>query len=503
MPQSHIPVQKRAPIKRLVAIGCAVTLSFLAICGFVIAGMADRDYEQARRSSENLVATLSANIAGTIDALDLSLQGVQEGLKLPDLDRIDPAIRNMIMYDRSATSDDVGSILALDRDGNVTSESRSLTPRKDNFAARDFFQHHRDNADTGAYISRPHVTRQGVHVLTISRRINDFDGNFNGVVVAALKLSYFHNLLKGIRIGAEDSLTINAADGTTLMRMPFDIAMVGGDLSRGRIFSELKKSPVGSFETFAASDGVRRLTAYQKAGNWPLIASAGRSVTEIYAPWKHEALMIGAIVFVLCAFNVALVAFLAFSLQRRAAAEQELAIIATTDGLTGLCNRRRFDELLESEWRRAQRSKSSIALLMIDVDHFKYYNDEHGHLTGDAVLAAIARCIAGSTRRAGDVAARFGGEEFAVLLPATSLQDAADLAERIRGAVFALPASTKGILTTPTVSVGVAAAFPRPGTQPADMVEAADKALYQAKASGRNRSVKAPVLGASKSKLAA
>lgn len=503
MSQRHIPVQKRAPIKRLIATGLAVTLSFSAICTFIISGMADRDYALVRKSSENLAATLAANIGRNFEVLDLSLQAVADAMKLPEFDRIDPVIRNMIMFDSSATAQDVGSILVLDRDGNVIVESRSLTPRKANYAEREYFKYHRSNADTGAYISRPWVTRPGMHVTGISRRLTDASGNFNGVVVAVLKLSYFHNLLKNIRISDNDNITIGRSDGTVLLRMPFDIKTIGSNISNGRIFTELKRSPQGAFETVSVSDGVKRLVAYQKVGSWPVNVGVGRSVEEIYAPWRVEALSLGLIVFALCALNLALVAFLAYSLQRRAAAERDLAVMATTDSLTGLCNRRRFDEVLDSEWRRAQRSGDNVAMLLIDVDHFKKYNDQFGHQTGDAVLAAIARCIGDSTRRAADVAARYGGEEFVVLLPGCSMQDAFEKAERIRAAVSALPASDGAPGATPTISVGVAAMSPRVGAAFGDLVKAADTALYEAKATGRNRCAQAPVAASAAVHLAA
>ena len=499
--QCHIPVQKRAPIKRLISVGLAVTLSFMAICGFVISGMADRDYAQVRVASESLAATLSANIARNFEVLDLSLQAVADAMKLPEFERLDPLIRNMILFDRSATAQDVGSIMVLDRDGNVVVESRTLTPRKANYAEREYFKYHQSNADAGAFISRPWVTRPGLHVIGISRRLTDDNGNFNGVAVAVLKISYFHNLLKDIRISDNDNVTVGRADGTVFLRMPFNINAIGSDFSGARIFTELKKSPRGSFETFSIGDGVRRLVAYQKVGNWPVQVGIGRSVEEIYAPWRVEAWSLASIVLALCASNLALVAFLAYSLQRRAAAERELAVMATTDVLTGLCNRRRFDEVLDTEWRRTQRSGNTIGLLMIDVDQFKKYNDKFGHQAGDAMLTAIAGCIAANTRRAAEVSARFGGEEFAVLLPGASVQYALEQAERIRAAVLALPAAADAPGVTSTVSIGVAVV--PPGTSPAELIKAADKALYEAKANGRNRTVQAPVVAGKMPPLAA
>jgi diguanylate cyclase (GGDEF)-like protein len=503
MSKRHIPVQKRAPIKRLIAVGLAVTLSFSAICAFVISGMADRDYADVRKSSENLVATLAVNIARNFEVLDLSLQAVQDALKLPDFDKIDPAIRNMILFDRSATAQDVGSILVFDRHGDIKIESRTLLPRKANFSHRDYFQHHKESGDTGTYISRPWVTNTGMHVVGISRRLNDADGNFNGVVVAILKISYFHNLLRTVHIGPDDNLLVTRTDGTLLMRMPFEIGMIGRSFPNGNIISRLKDSPEGSFEAESPSDGVRRQFAYQRAGAWPVAVGIGRSVADIYAPWKREAWSLGMLGFALCAINILLVAFLAYSLQRRAAAERDLAVMATTDGLTGLCNRRRFDEFLDIEWRRAKRSGDSVTLLLIDIDHFKKYNDQFGHQTGDSILAVIAGCIASSTRRAADVAARFGGEEFAILLPGATAQQAFAHAERIRETVQALPVWEGGPDVTPTVSIGLASVSPSASLSLGDLVKSADKALYEAKAAGRNRSVQAPVVVPKTARLAA
>lgn len=177
-----------------------------------------------------------------------------------------------------------------------------------------------------------------------------------------------------------------------------------------------------------------------------------------------------------------------------AALNRELAVQAVTDGLTGLANRRRFDEGLAQEWRRAAREQNSLSLLMIDVDHFKLYNDRYGHQRGDECLRAVAAAIAGSARRAGDVAARYGGEEFAVLLPGADATAAAGPAEDLRAAIEAVGLQHSGNPANGivTVSVGVATMTPVPeagGYRPEDLVAAADAALYEAKHAGRNRVV--------------
>lgn len=168
-------------------------------------------------------------------------------------------------------------------------------------------------------------------------------------------------------------------------------------------------------------------------------------------------------------------------------ANRELARLASTDGLTGLCNRRAFDEHLQREWRRAIRQGSSLALVMLDADHFKAYNDHYGHQGGDDVLRAIAQALEDATRRPSDYPARYGGEEFVAILPYTGLDGAAEVAERIRLAVQELhlphDRSVKGFVS---VSVGVAATAPLRGQDPAPLLAAADAALYEAKAAGRD-----------------
>lgn len=174
--------------------------------------------------------------------------------------------------------------------------------------------------------------------------------------------------------------------------------------------------------------------------------------------------------------------------ERLEAANRRLETLAMEDPLTGLANRRRFDEVLGREFRRAMRTQAPLAIIMLDVDRFKAFNDTYGHPAGDACLQAVTRAIGGVLRRPGDLGARYGGEEFAVLLPGTDEAGAAVMAERIRSEVraLALPhaGSEAGIVT---VSLGVATMLPPIGAHgPARFIEAADAALYAAKRGGRD-----------------
>lgn len=171
------------------------------------------------------------------------------------------------------------------------------------------------------------------------------------------------------------------------------------------------------------------------------------------------------------------------------AANDSLATLAGTDALTGIANRRRFDEILELEWRRAERSSSYLAIVILDVDFFKLYNDEYGHLEGDRALRGIAGVLASFARRPGDLAARYGGEEFVLILPGLILQEAEVVARAVVNEVRALGIPhSGGIGQLLTISAGVAATRPQAGEELERdfLIREADKALYQAKATGRN-----------------
>lgn len=163
---------------------------------------------------------------------------------------------------------------------------------------------------------------------------------------------------------------------------------------------------------------------------------------------------------------------------------------AGEDKLTHLANRRRFDIVLEQEWSRARRSGTPISLIMVDVDFFKKFNDRYGHQEGDQCLAQIAKALAQSARRATDLVARYGGEEFVILLNQTTRDDAYELCERIRRSVEKLNIPHQdSTLGRTTISLGGITMYAQENIEAAELVRTADKALYQAKASGRNKVV--------------
>jgi len=488
LPSQHLPTRKQSHAKRLIALGLTITIGFIAISGIALWDSRNRERDQARQAAANVVATIGSEIERNLELYDLSLQAVVDGMKLAALPHISPELRQLVLFDRAATAKDMGSIFVLDKDGVIVLDSRTLTPQPENHSQSDYFIVHEKNPNAGLYVSSPWTDSNDQDFIAISRRLSNADGSFSGAVVGTLHLAYFRNLFDKVSLGDRDSLVLIRQDGTIVMRTPFVQSMIGLNLAASRIFRRIVTNPAVPIEDTARLDGVTRLYVSRAVGEYPLFVTFGLSLNAVYGGWYQKVWPIGLLMFALCAVNIALIAFLAGALKRRAEAEHLLAITATTDGLTGLCNRRRLDEMLDLEWRRAMRTQCPIALLMIDADYFKEYNDQFGHPAGDAALTAIAQCIQNNTKRASDISARYGGEEFSVLLPDTTLAGAVTIAERIRESVLSLRADQQGRPdSTPTVSIGAASFVPRQGLEPRDVVKAADAALYQAKNNGRNR----------------
>ncbi len=280
-----------------------------------------------------------------------------------------------------------------------------------------------------------------------------------------MRLSYFRQLFSGLNIGNNSTINLINQQGILLAQQPLlESDMIDKDLSQRPNVSRMLKEREGSFRGVSSVDHQSRLYTFSTVGNLPLIVAVALSTDEIFAQWKRAALLISLATGVLCIGLLWLSWMLSKELSRRHHAEQVLSELAATDALTGLANRRTLDQRLHLEWDRAQRSAEPLTLLMIDVDHFKAFNDRHGHHGGDAALRTVAQVIEDNIRRPADLAARYGGEEFAVVLPHTDAKGAWVIAEHIRSSVEQLP-RVAGAERSITVSIGMStwinAAAPR------------------------------------------
>ena len=473
----------RLSAKLLIASSIATVLGFSAICTSVMLDMRRGEVELARQSLENLASGVDADISRNIELYDLSLRAVVSNMVIPEIKGVPKTVRHLILFDHAATAKHFGAIQVFDAEGKLTSDASTLDPVPENRNDEEFFKTHRDQPDAGLYISRPMLHR-GAYSIVLSRRISDADGRFLGVVAGSIRFSYFHELFAHLTLAPGDAICVLRRDRTIIMRIPFDLDVIGkklGEMPRGK---EPTLREGGSYSGLGPVDEIPRLYVRPTSTN-PLIVVVGKPIDEILNLWRIQAIRIGAIMTTLIAFVLGVALFLAREIRRRAEAEDKLEEMATTDALTGLPNRRKFDTAIDSEWRRAIRHKNPISLLMIDADHFKTYNDTFGHQAGDQMLVGIAICISDSIRRAGDCAARYGGEEFAVLLPGIEATQALNVAEAIRRKVICWSEEAH----PSTVSIGIASTTPSGGMDWPQLVSAADKALYAAKAAGRNRSV--------------
>ena len=477
----------RLSAKLLIASSVATVIGFSAICASVMLDMRRGEEELARQTLENLASGIDADINRNLEVYDLSLRNVASNLVMPELKDVSKEIRHLILFDHAATAMHFGAIQVFDAQGNLTIDAASLDPVSENRGNEEYFTAHRDQPDVGLFISRPMLHRSSYSIV-LSRRISDAEGRFLGVVAGSIRFSYFHELFDRLNLDPDDTITVLRRDRTIIMRKPFDLDVIGKNMASVRTWNPENLKAQGSYAGQGPVDAIPRLFV-RRASTGPFYVVVGKPLDAIFRLWQREVTRIGAIMVALVLFVFGTTLFLAREIGRRAQAEDKLEEMATTDALTGLKNRRKFDAEMDVEWRRAARNKTPVALLMIDADHFKTYNDSYGHQAGDQVLVGIAICISDSIRRAGDCTARFGGEEFAVLLPGISTIDALGVAENIRRKVEHWSEDP----VVMTVSIGVASMIPVAGLDWSHLIEAADKALYAAKANGRNQSVVASV----------
>lgn len=490
-PSSNGNVLKWLTGPRAVFYGSLIVAFVMAsLCVTVLYQSRHDALERARENSRNVALVAERDIERNFELYALSLDAVVDGLGRADVMALPPHLRSQLLFDRAVTAEYLGSILVVDASGNVIMDSSGDTPRKANFADRDYYTVQRDHADAGLYVSAPFRSRirNGAPSIALSRRLSHPDGSFAGIVMIAINLEYFHQLFAGLSLGPHGALSLIAQDGTMIMRQPYDPAVTGRDISQASTFRQFRSAAEGSFSDTSSIDGVRRLYFFRNFPRLPLIIMVAEAEPDIYAAWRRRAMTIGSLMGAFAIGFVALSFVLGTQLRRRMRAESELQLLARTDSLTGLHNRRTLGEILDAEWRRARRARSVFSLLFVDIDRFKAYNDKYGHQAGDDALAAVARCIGENIRRPADTAARYGGEEFIVVLPDTLLEGACAIAEKIRLAICELGIEHSGSeYGRVTASIGSASWSPDEDSDVTQVIKAADQALYDAKARGRNR----------------
>ncbi len=474
-----------------IAFGVLAPICMVLVSGLMLLDLRRDAWDKASLTSNNLLQVILRDIARNVEIFDLSLRAVVDNLKAPGFEGASSELRQLILFDRAATARDMGVLLVLDEHGDIAVDSGSLPPRKANYADRDYFKAHQSSADLGLYVGGPLTSRlTGERMLPFSRRINRPDGSFGGVVVGTLKLSYFSRLFDKLGLGPNGAVNLYYRDGTRIMRQPFVEADIGANISGTANFDRFVREGRGSFVGNSVRDGISRLYTFTGVGDLPLVLDVALASDEIEAEWRGKALVISIAVLALSGLTIVLCILFGRELRRRTAVEAELAHLSLTDALTGLSNRRRFEQDLVRAVDDANHADQPLSLLVLDADHFKRFNDRFGHAIGDEILKGLARCLSASVHRPQDLVCRIGGEEFAVLLPDTDQSGAHRVAERLHADVAKLQVASVGIAAgSVTVSIGLAMTHPEgvEVIEPTNLYRLADAALYKAKAGGRNQ----------------
>jgi diguanylate cyclase (GGDEF)-like protein len=480
-----------------------VCLSLLAVQGWSSYSARATYLAEATTTTTNMARALADHVDGSIDLMDTILATVVEKVDHQELSN-EPERLHAFFQDIVRRTPSLQGLALFDADGRwVLNSFPGPSPAASN-ADREYFVYHRTHTDMSARVGRPVRSRtSGEWIIPVSRRLNHPDGSFAGVARAAMRIDHLRAFYESFAIGAKGAITLFADDGHLLVRRPFNEKEIGVDMTDGPVFRLWReKGETASALMTSSLDHVERLCTYRHLRHYPLLIAVALSKDEVLARWRANMysgvagtlILLTVLVFLGSRMIRQLIVRGRLQAELRAAKtaleinNASLELLALSDSLTGLANRRHFDQRLSAEFKRAIRDQSPIALVMIDVDYFKRYNDHHGHVAGDACLQAVAKAVQAGQRRPGDVAARFGGEEFAILLPDTGLDGALAVAEAVRAMIAGLKYEHGASpFRSVTVSAGVHAFVPSRGQPSRTLIEAADRGLYQAKAAGRNR----------------
>jgi diguanylate cyclase (GGDEF)-like protein len=498
--------RKKPIMARAVAFVIVVVLSLFAVVAWNSWKARSIEMSRTQLAASSAALAVAQHAEDTIKAVDVVVTGLVERAEADGMSAEALKRSYKLLAMQASQLPQLNGLFILDESGNYLASSQPYPATNLNHANREYFVHHRLNAGRNAHVGPPVPTlAAGTWVMTISRRIDKPDGSFAGVALATIKLDHFRKFYENFDIGRDGSIFLMLDTGVMVARRPFSESVVGSDLSQGPVFraylARAVKASRGSLMMRSMLDDIERSYNYHRLRSYPLVTGVALSKAEIFAEWRADTVQL----FIGITLLGMVLTLLGFRLIRQINIRERLEVelleakgaleelnqtlerLAMQDGLTRLANRRHFEAALSDEFRRARRSGSSLALLMLDVDYFKQYNDVYGHPAGDECLRMISTALREGQHRAGDLTARYGGEEFAVLLPDVGLAGALRVAENLRLAVQDLnipqAVNPAGVVT---VSVGVEACTPGVGCLPLDLVKAADRSLYAAKSNGRN-----------------
>jgi len=481
----------------LVAFILLVCVMLVSAIAWQLKQSADERLTNAKIAVRNIVRASDQQAQDTLRQAESILSNLAERVENDKFSEEQRIRLSKVMANNVEATDGIQGLFIYDKNGDWVVNSFSAETVAKNNSDRSYFIYHKNHPGSAIHIGEVILSRTtGDMIIPVSRRTEYPDGSFSGVVLATVPVAYFQSFFERLDLDKKGVILLALNNGDLLARRPMIDALMTTNIAKGELFSRyLINSDDGTATLTSVVDGVERVYAYSRIRGLPIVAAAGFSLDSVFATWwtyvYQVSLMVVLIIFVLTSLG-----FLFYrQIQRLLVAEEELRLahqdlehIAKTDSLTGLPNRRCFDATLAQEWSRACRTGNSLALILIDIDWFKQYNDHYGHVLGDECLRQIAELIGKNIKRPADLAARYGGEEFVILLPETELAGAVKIAEEVRLAIEAAKiehkGSTAGIVT---ISSGVTSNHQRGVIVAIDLLAKADVFLYHAKKLGRNR----------------
>lgn len=475
-----------------------VVLLIAALEGWRLAQDYENAFATASDSATNLTRAAAQQAEDTFRQVDSLLVGVRVWIEDEGLDTIKPIRIHRALAAQVTLMPQLHSMTVIDAQGRWRASDLPSMPNGVDIRDREYFVYHETHQDRDLHIG-PVITSRttGDRIIPLSRRFNAPDGSFGGVLLSAIKVNYFAQYYSDFKVGPKGVFVLALRTGEVLVRSPAITGLEGKSLASGEVFQHrLPYGSEGLIRMTSVVDDQQRIFGYKALLDFALVMEAGISTESIVSGWQRDLIKSAMVALVML---LGIGAFSLYFLQQLRSkismaevlqvAHSALQEIALYDDLTKLANRRQLDRRLAEELILARESGAPLSLIMLDIDFFKRFNDQYGHVDGDECLRKVAGAVLGALRRAGDLAVRYGGEEMTVMLPDTDASSAGETVERILEAIRGLNiAHAQSPFERVTASAGVfVSTWATADLTPAKMIREADAQLYLAKTAGRDQ----------------
>lgn len=310
---------------RLIWLSVLIALGIGGLFAQAIWTLRQETWTYAIRNNENLVRTVERGIASSLDSFDRSLQGVVTAMAQPEVLALPPNLRNQVLFDKSLRARGVGDVMVLNERGDLLLDATTLTPKKANFADRDYFQAFASGGHQGLFVGFPVISRiKNSYVLPISRAYHHPDGRFAGVVVGSTPLQFFNQMFRSVDLGESSGVNFFRADGVSISRFPYNDDFVGKSIAGTSNMQRFAASSSGSFSGVAVLDGVERLYSFRWVDGYPLFVNIAQARNNILASWERTAWVMGLFAVLLMVAVVGVAVLFVRELGRRQAMAAKL-----------------------------------------------------------------------------------------------------------------------------------------------------------------------------------